>query len=29
MKQGDHLHFEMSVNGKPADPDVYLDISEK
>ena len=29
MKQGDHLHFEMSVNGKSADPAAYLDISEK
>lgn len=29
MKQGDHLHFEISVNGKTADPDTYLDIIEK
>lgn len=29
MKQGEHLHFEMSVNGKPADPDVYLNLIEK
>ena len=29
MKQGEHLHFEMKVNGKQADPNVYLDIIEK
>ena len=29
MKQGAHLHLEISVDGKNADPDVYLDIVEK
>ena len=29
MKQGEHLHFEMSVNGKTADPDAYLNLIEK
>lgn len=29
MKQGEHLHLEINVNGKNADPDVYLDILEK
>ena len=29
MSQGEHLHFAMTVNGKPADPDVYLDIVGK
>lgn len=29
MKQGEHLHLEISVNGKNADPDVYLEIVEK
>lgn len=29
MKQGDHLHFEITVNGKLADPNIYLDIIEK
>lgn len=29
MKQGEHLHLEISVNGKNADPDVYLDVVEK
>ena len=29
MKQGEHLHFEMQVNGKPADPNAYLNIIEK
>lgn len=29
MKQKDHLHFEMSVNGKSADPETYLDLVEK
>lgn len=29
MNQGEHLHFEMSVNGKTVDPDTYLDIIEK
>ncbi len=29
MKQGEHLHFEMSVNGKSADPETYLDLVEK
>lgn len=29
MKQGEHLHFEMSVNGKTADPNAYLEIIEK
>ncbi len=29
LKQGEHLHFEMSVNGKSADPETYLDLVEK
>lgn len=29
MKQGAHLHFEMSANGKVCDPEDYLDIDEK
>ena len=29
MKQGEHLHFEISVNGKSADPSSYLEITEK
>lgn len=29
MKQGEHLHFELSVNGIAADPNTYLDIIEK
>lgn len=29
MKQGEHLHLEINVDGKNADPDVYLDIVEK
>lgn len=29
MNQGEHLHFEITVNGKPADPDAYLEITEK
>ena len=29
MKQGEHLHFEITVNGKLADPNIYLDIIEK
>ncbi len=29
MNQGEHLHFEMSVNGKTVDPDIYLEITEK
>ena len=29
MKQNDHLHFEMSANGKSADPEIYLDLIEK
>lgn len=29
MKQGDHLHFEINVNGKAADPALYLDLDEK
>ena len=28
-EQGEHLHFEIKINGKTADPDVYLDIAEK
>ncbi|MDE6000828.1 MAG: peptidoglycan DD-metalloendopeptidase family protein, partial [Clostridia bacterium] len=26
---GDHLHFELKVNGEYADPVTYLDIIEK
>ena len=29
MNEGEHLHFEMAVNGKGVDPDVYLEIVEK
>lgn len=29
MKQGEHLHFEITVNGKTADPNAYLEIIEK
>lgn len=29
MNEGEHLHFEMSLNGKVVDPDTYLDIIEK
>lgn len=29
MDEGEHLHFEMSLNGKPVDPNTYLDIIEK
>ena len=29
MKDGDHLHFEIVVNGRTADPDTYLNIREK
>ena len=29
MKQGEHLHLEITVDGKNADPDVYLDVIEK
>lgn len=28
-KQGDHLHFEITVNGKSADPSYYLEFEEK
>lgn len=29
INQGAHLHFEMNVNGKSADPEIYLDLVEK
>lgn len=29
MSKGDHLHFEITVNGRTADPSFYLDIEEK
>ena len=29
MNEGPHLHLEMQVNGKPVDPDTYLEIAEK
>lgn len=29
MNEGEHLHFEMNLNGKYVDPDTYLDIIEK
>lgn len=29
MSQGDHLHLEMTANGKNADPNSYLNIAEK
>ena len=29
MNEGEHLHFEMAVNGKTVDPDTYLEIIEK
>ncbi len=29
MSQGDHLHFEMTANGKTADPNKYLNVAEK
>ena len=29
MNEGEHLHFEMSVNGRTVDPDTYLEIIEK
>ena len=27
--EGEHLHFEINVNGRTADPDIYLDLVEK
>lgn len=27
--EGDHLHLEMHVNGRPVDPNTYLEITEK
>lgn len=29
LKQGDHLHFEINLNGRTTNPDTYLDIREK
>ena len=29
MNEGEHLHFEMAVNGKGVDPNTYLDLIEK
>ena len=29
IHEGDHLHFEINVNGKNVDPQIYLDLVEK
>ena len=29
MNEGEHLHFEMSVDGRTVDPNTYLDLAEK